>query len=686
MQPKCACGAAEEKMFCDLAGGHARPNTLRSMVAKTVLSIIAFCCAISLSRASGPPNDFCAGAEVIPGNAGATQPWYSTEQDIVLATTNGDPVFCHEFVNRSIWYVFTPQTSAAYTFSTCNGPTTVADTEMALYTSANGCNGPFTRLQCAFDSCGPDGLLSSIADAPLVAGATYYVVVWQYFDPLDPPPLAGLVQLCVTRSTAPINDICATAQEVRLNVPLAGTTSGAANNYELPAASPCFSGVGQAASTAPGRDVVYWFEAPSGGQYNFRVYNYYQNNLVLYVAGACPATGNPAIVANCLGAANRSLASTAEEVLCVSLAANQRVFIFVDEHGFTAGSSFTLEVNRCYREREPNNAWTNASYMACGMVGTIQPGSDIDCYHLGSPSAGSRAFVLINSESANGTDFDLRIIYPGGTLEYDEQDNDSEFGSFSPNIAGTPLPGGAVYARVNYNGGAAEPYHIYATVQPPLASASPESEPNDTPAEANFATANYYRGMLPTSADMDVYGVTAQRGDLIFTSLDGDPTRANTPVNAKVELLNEFETILVTVDDGNGFSTTNSGAGNFNASTPSSPAEGFVYRIANEGTYYVRVTISPNATGQAAAGDYLLSISKICSVPSARLRSIGKSGATVNVEMEGVPSASYDLQYSNDLTTWNLLRAQSTDSNGILQFQDTPPGSAQRRFYRVVLR
>src|SRR6185503_12767089 len=101
-----------------------------------------------------------------------------------------------------------------------------------------------------------------------------------------------------------------------------------------------------------------------------------------------------------LGAANRSSASSAEEVVCVSLAANQRVFIFVDEHGFTTGSSFTLQVSPCSREREPNNSWSSASFLACGVTGSIESANDADYYHLGAPVPGSRAFLLVDGEAA----------------------------------------------------------------------------------------------------------------------------------------------------------------------------------------------------------------------------------------------------------------------------------------------
>jgi hypothetical protein len=619
MQPKPpVCRDCEQEVLLSHSGsGHPKRGAPGSL--ETILA--ACCCFLALSGAAAPTNDICSGAETIPANAGASSPYYTSIKDITLATTNGDPrPGCHDFVARGIWYVFTPNSNAIFSISACNDPmgptaTTVHDTVMSIYQSSTGCAGPFTFLECSDDSCGPELLQSSITRL-LFANVHYYILVWQYAD-AGPPPTAGLVQLRITRAIRPVNDTCATATPVPLNFPVAGTTVGADDSYELPAGSTCFTGPGQVPSTAAGRDVVFSFTAPRADYYNFKVYNYsIQGNLVLYVADSCPMTGTPAVVTNCLGAANRSSASSAEEVVCVPLAANQRVFIFVDEHTLATGSSFTLEVTPCWREREPNNDWTSASFLACGLTGGIQPGGDVDFYHLGSPPAGSRAFVLINGDAANTTDFDLRITTDTDTLEYDDQDNDLPFGSFSPNIAGAILPGGPVYARVDFrSASSSEPYLVYAVIQPPMSAAAPEIEPNNTVAEATSDSVQYYRGELAgpaPSTDVDTFMFTADASELVFVSLDEDPLRDDTPMNAKLELLDESGNVLVTVDDDNSFSSTNSIAGSLTAVTPQSPGEAFIYRVANDGTYFVRVSISPGTEGLAGAGDYLLSISRNC--------------------------------------------------------------------------
>src|SRR4030095_16568686 len=119
----------------------------------------------------------------------------------------------------------------------------------------------------------------------------------------------------------------------------------------------------------------------------------------------------------------------------------QQVYIYVDDTSLNVGSSFILEVTTCAQESEPNNTPMLASRPACGIEGSITPLGDSDFYALGTFPAGSRAFVMVDGESAELSNFDLRITSLTDTLEYDESDNDMQFGQTSPNVAGVPLVG-----------------------------------------------------------------------------------------------------------------------------------------------------------------------------------------------------------------------------------------------------
>ncbi|MBI3447470.1 MAG: DUF11 domain-containing protein [Acidobacteria bacterium] len=560
-----------------------------------------------------PANDLCGSAESIPGN-GPFPYTTALTSDVTDASTAGDPSgpSCQANVSRSIWYTFTPTATNDYTISTCaDAPTgtTVNDTVLAVYTSPGGCGGAFTQLSgaCDNDACSFE-TLQAVVTAHLTGGTTYYVLVWQ-LGTSAPAAANTAVQLRVTQPGPPSNDVCAGAIPLQLDAPVAGTTALAADDYELSGAG-CFGGVGQVASTAPGRDAVYSFTPAAAGEYSVKVTGYSASlNLVSYVASSCPAGSPPVTVGSCLAAANRGTTSTSEEVMCVPLAAGQTAYAFVDENALTAGSPFRIEVNACPREVETNDTPAAANELACGAEGTISPAGEADFFAVGTPAAGSRLFALVDGVASNSTDFDLRATTAADTLEYDDQNDDAPFGSLAPNVAGTPLTGAPAYLRVSQFSSIriAEPYRLYAAVEPPIGSATPETEPNGTIPQANAAPNGYFYGALSALTDNDVYAFTAAAGDLVLLGLDGDPLRNNTPINAALTLLDASGLPLVAVNDAGSTSSTTSGAGSLTAKNPNSPGEALAYRVSVPGTYYALVTGS-------TIGDYLLSISAGCRV------------------------------------------------------------------------
>ncbi|MBI3450200.1 MAG: hypothetical protein HY049_14950, partial [Acidobacteria bacterium] len=354
-----------------------------------------------------PANDQCSGAEAIP-SAGPFPYLTSVTSNITDATTLGDPPApsCQSSVTRSIWYSFTPTVSGDYSISSCaDAPTgtTVDDTVVAVYTSSGGCGGPFTQVpgSCDDDSCATEALQAS-SSANLVAGTTYYVVVFKVGG-TDPTAGNTAVQLRLNSQPPPANDTCLAATSLALDTPVTGTNAHAFDDYELSGAS-CFTGIGQVSSAAVGRDAAYAFTAPFDGSYSFRVTNYgATSNLVHYLSSTCPSGVAPNVVTSCLGAGNRTSTGSAEEVICVPLAAGQTVYPIVDEGSLTAGSSYKIEANRCNRETEPNGTPATASALTCGLEGTISPAGDADFFSLGTPVSGSRVFALADGVAANST-------------------------------------------------------------------------------------------------------------------------------------------------------------------------------------------------------------------------------------------------------------------------------------------
>lgn len=562
-----------------------------------------------------PPNDQCSGAEPIPG-AGPFPYLTSVTPDISGATSAGDPSAppCQPNVSRSIWYSFTPAVSDRYSFSLCaDAPTgsTVDDTVLAVYASSAPCSG-LSQLSgaCDDDSCASEAAQSRTSGIDLTSGTTYYVVVWSY----SPAPLAignTAVQMRVSRPTSPPNDSCSTPAALILDTPVSGSTTMAMDDTRLPAGSACFSGIGQTSSTAPGLDVAYRFTAPEAGAYAFRLSGYDSSkNAVLYVSSDCPSGAPPALVTGCLAAANRTSVYP-EEVSCLTLGAGQVIYVFVDEHSTSTGSAFVLEASRCLAENEPNGTVASAGELGCGLEGSISPPGDADFFSLGIPEAGSRIFAILDGAAGNSSDFDLRLTTGADTLEYDDLNNDVPFGSVSPNVSGSRVNGAPAFLRASHYSPAAqaEPYRLYASVQPPSTGATGEVEPNNVIASATGGANEYYSGSLSDAADVDVFSLTAVAGESIQIGLDLDPLRDNTPFNGSLSLLDASGASLVSVNDLSASSSTAAGTGSLTATTPYAPAESLIYRARSTGSLFARVGWS-----SGSPGDYLLSISHNCRV------------------------------------------------------------------------
>jgi hypothetical protein len=606
---------------------------------------------------AAPANDNCAGAISLP--SGPVQV-LTTPVDVIDATITGDPMFCVT-ADRTIWYVYTAPVTGNYVITTCASAgaigTTMPDTVLAVLSTAGGCAAPGPGVACNDDDPTCNGGAQSTISTTLTGGQSYYIIAARYAGVGETPPAAGATSIQILITRTPQNDTCAgTIPSLTLDIPVNGTTLAASNDYQLQTAPP--NGyqlpgpplpVGQTVSAASGRDIIYSFTAPATGAYSFRVTDYSPTqNAVLYVSSSCP-TGAPPVTLGtppCVGAANRTITSgpTAEEVMCVPMSAGQTDYVLVDDAvAGNAGSGFRLEVNRCAREDEPNNTPATANALSCPVEGSINPANNADFYAIGTPASGSRLFAISDGVAANSTDQQLRVTTSVDTLEFDDDDNFTPFGSLSPNLAGSPLTGVPVYLRMSPFSTtiAEEPYRLYAVVQPPLGSATAETEPNGDTATADTAGSNYFSGALAgpaPSTDVDVFRFKAQAGTLIMLNLDGDPLRNNTPINPKLDLLDAGGNVVVSVNEGSSGSSTTTGAGSLTSVMPFSPGEALTYRTSATGTYYARVSIGTTSATAIGAGDYLLSIALDC--------------ASGDLDADGVADAN-DCAPS-DASTWRL--------------------------------
>lgn len=594
-----------------------------------------------------PVEDTCAGAQVIPG-AGPF-PYLTTPVDATEAT-DGAPeptpaaAPCGletvlEDYSRGIWFSFTPAVTAPYSFTTCPAlatENTLTDTVLAIFTGAS-CAGPFTQVGTACNddaqaNCAPNGRASLLAGVVLNAGTTYYIMAWRW-DDADGGEPGQVTQLHVSKTPPPPNDTCEGTIALSLNQSLPATLVAGENNYTLDTSggTACFSGIGQVPSTAPGRDAVFSFTAPAAGKYSFKGTSQGAagGNNVVYTTSTCPAAPAAITCDASVQASNRSTTagnlSGSEEVYCRTMAADETVYFFMDEANVTgAGGTFYAEVIQCDQESEPNDTPAQANATTFQPVeGTILSG-DADFWSIGAPPAGSRVFAVVDAVSSNPSattaDFDMRVTNATDTLEYDDGDNTSIHGSFSPNIAGRALDGTPSYLKVNYfTAGNFEPYRLYSTIQPPGTDpygSSSTAEVGDAPASlggSQSAGNGYFRGThLNTTStngfDQDFYHFCAVQGEVIQLGVDADPGRNLTPYSPALFLFSPAGAQITGLVDGNNVSNNTSGAGDLNASTPNSPGLPTVFRAQATGVHYTMVesfgATAPNGN------DYLLSIGR----------------------------------------------------------------------------
>ena len=158
-------------------------------------------------------NDTCASAVTVP--ASGPFPYWTPVVDISNATTNGDPslifpdgtnVFNYQTsLTHSVWFKFTPATTAFYSLSLGSDTvTTIDDSVLAVFTSTGGtCAGAMTLYDFSDD---PGPLRAALA-TNLFANVTYWIVAWVGpIEELTNQPLD--LQLRVNRLTVPTHDNC----------------------------------------------------------------------------------------------------------------------------------------------------------------------------------------------------------------------------------------------------------------------------------------------------------------------------------------------------------------------------------------------------------------------------------------------------------------------------------------------
>jgi uncharacterized repeat protein (TIGR01451 family) len=207
----------------------------------------------------------------------------------------------------------------------------------------------------------------------------------------------------------PANDTCGGAAALPLSQVVYGTTVGANDDYHSPVMAVCFPGDGQHPTNSTGRDVVFSFTAPSDGKYSFQATARYTSsgsygaagNVSLYLTDCansgevtCLKGGNAMYDQSGVGSTGQN-SLIGEAVSCYPMTSGQTVYLIFDQApagrcsnnnhkcdndsycatGATCvpqidgGGTFSVEVNPCQEESEPNDSPGTASALSCGVTG-----------------------------------------------------------------------------------------------------------------------------------------------------------------------------------------------------------------------------------------------------------------------------------------------------------------------------
>ncbi|MFO1096488.1 MAG: dockerin type I domain-containing protein [Planctomycetaceae bacterium] len=153
-----------------------------------------------------PPNDACAAAVVIPGNASAFNP--TTFCTVGATVTAGDPAESCGFTSNSnpVWYSFSPCANGHITLDT-NGSD--YDTVLSVFTGSCG-----SAVELACDDDSGTGLNSQLINVPVSEGTTYLIKAADFGNP-DGGSLN--FNFSYSPSFVPTNDSCASPTVIPKN-------------------------------------------------------------------------------------------------------------------------------------------------------------------------------------------------------------------------------------------------------------------------------------------------------------------------------------------------------------------------------------------------------------------------------------------------------------------------------------
>lgn len=362
-----------------------------------------------------PANDICSGAVVIA--ASGAFPYLTGVTAGTYATDAGDPApSCRTNSHRGVWYSFTPAISGSYTISSCQsdaGSSTISDNILSVYTSSNGCAGPFTSIACDDDACTSLGA-QAIVTTPLTAGTTYYILASAF------GANEGNVQLHIT-APAPMSYVSSITTQTATDAISAGSTNQQIIGVEVVvngAASPLSvtqfnfntAGSTNASTDIAAARVYFTGTSPAfatGVQFGSTVNN---PNGAFTVNGSQALTGAAANSTHYFWLVyDLRCSATVGNVVdaqCNSIVVGAPQFPFVTS---PAGNRSISSASSGTYTTVANGAWSSAATWACGNIPTS--GSNVLINHS----------VTVNAANANALDLEIGnagalTVAAGGTL------------------------------------------------------------------------------------------------------------------------------------------------------------------------------------------------------------------------------------------------------------------------------
>jgi hypothetical protein len=318
--------------------------------------------------------------------------------------------------------------------------------------------------------------------------------------------------------------------------------------------------------------------------------------------------------------------------------------------------------------------------------GNFTPENVQDYYQFSAPS-GARVWATVDTGGSftpppTSRDSLLTIFKADGATIIEEDDNDgsgngcdsTQESADASAIAGrTLVDGGTYFLRVqpSIRNEAYLSYQLFLniTTNPPLA----ESEPNNIPAEANTLVSGgemmgLRSGSLSPSGELDYYAVSAPAGSLLHVSADVDPLRDGTS-------LTDLGLSLIAPDGSTVLYSADSSA---DPLPGESTAEGFCYRVAEAGVYYVIAFGKAAGTGRY---DLMVAVKPSRSEPLILTMVPARVGSDFQFSFPTQPRVLYWVEQASTLkgpwTPWPAI----TGSGGVEVFR--VPLSTGQSFFRL---